>query len=93
MGREYTEALGEDADHSVYDFWVAPEARGTGLARSAARALLERFPGSWSITVLPANARARAFWEHVIPGGAPPGRPARDAEGLLVYRFEVPASG
>ena len=49
----------------VAEFFVVRGARRCGVGADAARALFQRFPGSWEIRVRDSNAAARQFWLHV----------------------------
>lgn len=56
-----------DTQYCLAELWVAPEHRRDGTGRAFAHALFAQYPGTWELTVLPANARALQFWRAVIP--------------------------
>ena len=55
-----------DGAHEMSEFYIAPDARRSGLGTQAARAALLRRPGHWQLGVARGNAHARAFWTSVI---------------------------
>ena len=87
MGREYAAAMGEATDYLFNDLWVEPGVRGAGIAERAVREVLERFPGSWSVTVLARNDRAQGFWQRALADFLPAGGPALNEDGNTVHRF------
>lgn len=87
MGREYAQALGEDVDWFLYDFYVADEVRSTGMAHTAAEMLFDHLLGTWAIAVLKRNRRARAFWRRVMEEYGVDVLPEPGVEGLPTYRF------
>lgn len=89
MGPEYAASQSEAVDRLVYDFWVDPGSRGSGLARRAALALFAHGSGSWAIPVLPSNLRALAFWRTALAARGTGWSLARGHEGLSTYRFRV----
>ncbi len=52
--------------NSVAEFFVLRRWRGQGVGRHAARALFDRFPGTWEVAQLRTNDPAHAFWLQVI---------------------------
>ncbi len=48
------------------ELYLIRPARGRGLARAAARELLNRKPGRWCLSVYSKNLPARRFWEKLI---------------------------
>jgi len=51
---------------NVSEFFVLRRWRGQGVGSLEARALFDRFPGTWEVAQLRANALAHAFWLQVI---------------------------
>lgn len=51
---------------TVSEFFVLRRWRGQGVGSMAARALFDRFPGTWEVAQLRTNAPAHAFWLQVI---------------------------
>lgn len=55
--------LGQPAPVSnVSEYFVLRRWRGQGVGSVAARALFDRFPGTWEVAQLRMNVRARTFW-------------------------------
>ncbi|WP_238996488.1 hypothetical protein [Paenibacillus pinistramenti] len=48
------------------EFFVLKRFRRTGVGRTAAYALFDRFPGRWYISQLKTNTPAQAFWRAVV---------------------------
>ena len=57
-------------DFCVYEMFVAHAWRGTGVAREAARAGLERHRGRWEVATWETAGRSIAFWRRVLPSCA-----------------------
>lgn|GEM_PF-2433593 len=66
MGRRYAEAIGEEVDWFLHDFYLRPEVRAQGLADFAVEQLVVRFPGRWGLDCIRRNRRAHAFWERAL---------------------------
>ncbi|QDU68734.1 GNAT family N-acetyltransferase [Engelhardtia mirabilis] len=71
MGERYAAAIGQDVQWVLYDLFVRPEQRGTGLARRALLAICAQLTGTWSIDVFDANSTAIGFYERALVGHAP----------------------
>jgi predicted acetyltransferase len=56
------------AGMQMAEFFVARPYRRRGIGVAAARRLIARFPGQWSITQREDNAPAIAFWQRVLDG-------------------------
>lgn len=80
---------GRGTDFAVAEFYVAPEARRSGVGRDAAAAVFQAHPGRWELAVLPSNAAALIFWLKAI--AAVEGRDAErlDVAGQSVFRFRM----
>ena len=50
------------------ELYLIRPARGKGLARAAASALLKLKPGRWCLSVYRKNTPARRFWDNLISG-------------------------
>ena len=87
-GRAYAEALGEDADHHVYELYIAPEHRGTGLARRFVRAAIAERPGQWTLSRFAEDPRTTRFWDGLLAEWSPEVRRISDLR--VGYRFAVP---
>jgi predicted acetyltransferase len=59
--------VGDGAIHEMAEFYVAPAFRRRGVGRHAAAMLFERFGGRWQLQFAVANAKARTFWQSMIP--------------------------
>lgn len=57
---------GDPAVRDMAEFFVARPLRGRGVGAAAARALFDRFGGSWEVRQTAANTAALAFWRRVI---------------------------
>jgi predicted acetyltransferase len=83
-------ALVRICDDGVYDmseFYILPEYRRAGVGINAARAILARFPGRWTLSQFKENAPAIRFWRRVLDGFAP----YEETRGERVeQRFEYP---
>nr|AYM54405.1 hypothetical protein [Phaselicystis flava] len=65
--------MSPERDFHLSEFFVLRKHRRRGLGRAAARALFDRFPGTWELSEVPENAAAIAFWRRIIgeyTGGA-----------------------
>jgi predicted acetyltransferase len=51
---------------SIAEFFVLRKYRRSGIGRTAALEVFKRFPGSWEVAVMKANAGGTAFWRNVI---------------------------
>jgi predicted acetyltransferase len=64
-------ALVRDVDdgaiHEMAEFYVGPAFRRRGVGRSAAAMLFDRFGGRWQLQFAVGNAKARTFWQSMIP--------------------------
>lgn len=89
LGPRYAAAAGEDADFVVWEMWLDPTQRGTGLAEAALRAILPRHPGRWRVCAMLQNGRAMAFWRRVTRGAAVAGEEGRTEDGLATFTFLV----
>ena len=53
--------------NDMAEFFVLRKYRRTGIGREAAREVLRRFPGPWTVRQLLANSAATEFWRTAIP--------------------------
>jgi len=60
----------ETGGRSIGEFFVVRAARGLGVGRAAALALLRGRPGRWGIAFQEENARAARFWRQLAPEAA-----------------------
>lgn len=56
----------DPAAHDMGEFFVLRRYRRSGVGRTAASALFDRFPGRWEVRELPDNLPAQAFWRRII---------------------------
>lgn len=56
--------------HEISEFFVLRTHRRRGVGARVARALFNRFPGRWELSVLTWNRGALSFWRRVIRGAA-----------------------
>jgi len=88
LGQRYIEALDGFGDWCMWEMYLEPEHRGTGLAERAVREVVGRFPGRWYLLVLPPNTRAMRFWRRVL--ARQPGGVVEDptSDGMALFRFD-----
>lgn len=55
------------ATTEMAEFFILRKYRGKGAGSAAAREILPRFPGRWSISQIPGNEPATRFWRAAIP--------------------------
>lgn len=90
MGPRYTEAIGESTDYHLYEAYVAPEARGTGIAEWAVQGAFQDRPGTWSLHASRGNERAVRFWRRVLKR-LPHGVREKELDGhKLSFHFRIP---
>jgi predicted acetyltransferase len=77
-----------DCDHSLKEFWIAPDERRRALGSRAAELTFGLFLGSWTLEVVEGNMGALAFWRDVLGDRYPAGFNERRAEGVYVFRFD-----
>jgi predicted acetyltransferase len=77
--------LGGSIEHNMAEFFVVRKHRGAGVGAAAARAILDRYPGEWTIAVARKNVDALAFWRKVLASV-----PARLLDGLAELEAEGP---
>ena len=53
--------------HDMAEFFVMRKYRRSGVGREAAREVLHRFPGRWTVRQLLTNPAATEFWRVAIP--------------------------
>lgn len=57
---------GTDGTHDMTEFFILRRYRRQGVGERAARAVFDRFPGTWEVRQRPENLPAIAFWRRVI---------------------------
>lgn len=60
------DADGDDGAWNISEFFVVRAHRRQGVATQAARLLLQRHPGPWTLSYLAANRPASRFWPGVV---------------------------
>ncbi len=78
---------GVPVDHAMAEFYVLPERRGAGTGRAAVRALLAAHPGTWELSVLQANHKARRFWSSALDIAEVTGLHSFEMGDVTIYRF------
>ncbi len=81
---------GVRVDHALAEFYVLPERRGSGTGRAAVRALLAANPGTWELSVLQFNHRARRFWSSTLDIAEVTGLHSFEMGDVTIYRFCAP---
>jgi predicted acetyltransferase len=59
---------GRGVDAAMAEFYILPSRRRRGIGRAAARRLFAARPGTWEVSVLPANQVALRFWRSTVSG-------------------------
>ena len=59
-------SLLEPIDWNMGEFFVLAKFQGTGVAQCVAREIFKKYPGKWSIAVMPENIKALKFWRKII---------------------------
>lgn len=72
--------------HDMAEFFVMRRYRRAGVGSEAARAVLERFPGSWEVRQLAENTPGSAFWRSSIP--VPFNEDVRDGRPVQLFMIE-----
>lgn len=82
----------QDAEFTIYEYFVVHAWRGTKVATEGVRQSLERHRGTWFVATWTTAQRAQAFWRRVLPTCAK--GPVRETIEQLewgervVFRFE-----
>lgn len=79
--------LGQTPDHVLAEFTIFPMYRGRGLAAQGAKALFEKFPGSWEVKFNEKNTAAKALWQKVTAPYGPTATPYSDIETVLTFCY------
>lgn len=56
----------EGIDNYLVEFFVERKHRNSGIGRMAAKEIIGKYDGMWTLRVLPGNAAAWAFWRNTI---------------------------
>ena len=71
------------------DFFILKRWRRHGVGAAAARAIFERHPGAWALTVRAQNGGALVFWRRILePYAAVESAPRIGPDGNARVRFE-----
>ncbi len=85
-GQHLARAMGSPADYLCFEFYVAQSSRRLGVGRCALGLLFDRYPGTWSIDVLPDNPEAVGFWGSVLAPYRPELSPRVEDDGARLTR-------
>ena len=77
------------ADYSFAEFYIRPDARGSGRGIEAAKAVLSAHSGVWRLAIFLLNAPAQAFWPRAIAAAGSKTPECFEEYGETVYRFVV----
>lgn len=80
---------GEPVDYAMAEFYVAPEARRSGVGRAAAESVFHRHPGTWELSAMHSNAGARRFWIVAIAAAGASDLTVREHGDLALFRFRI----
>lgn len=78
--------------HHIAEFFIMRKYRRSGVGETVARAVFQRFPGSWTFHIDLRNGAAIPFWRKVV-GRLTDGQfteRSGDSEHRIVLDFEVP---
>lgn len=75
--------------NQLAEFCILRKYRRRGIGRTAAQAVLRRFPGPWDLTIHPKNTPALAFWPKVIEGAASGEWTESSGPIIVIHRFEI----
>lgn len=54
------------SDWNMAEFFIAKAYRRRNFGKRAAKRIIDTFPGTWEIAVIPENKQALSFWKNVI---------------------------
>lgn len=63
--RTMTDASGQH-EHHMAEFFIMKCFRNHGIGRHVAHTLFDRFPGPWSLMIVPRNGPAQSFWRKTV---------------------------
>jgi len=91
-----SEMSGNENVWDMAEFFVARGYRRRGVGTQIAHKVWKRFPGSWEVRVMQANASALNFWTHAISTFAGvvihPVSVEKDGERWTLFAFESPVA-
>ena len=77
----------EGCDFCFQELYLVRPARGRGIAKAAAEALLR--PGRWCLSAYAANLPARKFWEKLIAAHSGGFQTSPGEDGMVDYWFTI----
>jgi predicted acetyltransferase len=81
--------LMQNGRYEMAEFFILRGARRGGSGMAAATAALQRFPGSWALTVHPKNTGAQEFWRRVIAANGRGEWTEKSSPLLVWHQFEI----
>ncbi len=79
--------MSTDRDHKLLEFFIAAPSRRAGFGRAAASLVFDRFPGSWELSIIPANSGATSFWNSILAAYTSMNFETLDLTGDISMRF------
>lgn len=76
-------------DFAMAEFYVAPEARGSGSGREAAVAIFRLHPGVWELGIMAPNVLAQRFWPKAIAASGAEALQRIEGAMETIYRFKI----
>ena len=80
---------GELVDYALAEFYVLPAARGGGVGRKAASAVLHRHPGTWELSAMRANEPALRFWSAALDVAGAAALRIIERDAIRIFRFAI----
>jgi predicted acetyltransferase len=62
------EKILEDVDWNIGEFFILAKFQSHGVGNHIAKEIFNKFPGKWSVAVMPENKSAVKFWRKIIHG-------------------------
>jgi predicted acetyltransferase len=60
------EQLIEPVDYNMGEFFILAKFQGKGISYKVAEEIFKKYPGKWSVAVMPENIKALKFWRKII---------------------------
>lgn len=80
---------GKGTDFAFAEFYIKPEARGSGVGREAAKTVIKRHAGVWELSIMSSNQPAKRFWPKVLDNLQASMVEKIEARGETIYRFAI----
>ncbi len=80
---------GRGTDFAIAEFYIAPEARQSGIGCEAAARIFLMQPGLWELAITSRNKPALQFWPKAIAKADGRAVERIEADGETIYRFRT----